>query len=96
MLVLDPVSAPKWRLDCSRCSFLIYLPKELHDVKVSKERCGVRGLGLDSHFSMLARSADSAAVPDAGGTIMAVLREFAVALCDAEFVSQPQGLASIC
>jgi DNA topoisomerase-3 len=42
LLVLDPVSAPKWRLDCSRCSFLIYLPKELHDAKVAKERCEVR------------------------------------------------------
>ena len=45
VLVLDPVSAPKWRLDCSRCSFLIYLPKELHDAKVAKERCEVRGGG---------------------------------------------------
>lgn len=45
MLVLDPVSAPKWRLDCSRCSFLIYLPKDLHDARVSKERCEVRGGG---------------------------------------------------
>lgn len=43
MLVLDPVSAPRWRLDCSRCSFLIYLPKDLHDARVSKERCEVRG-----------------------------------------------------
>jgi len=25
-LVLDPLSAPKWRLDCNKCSFLIYLP----------------------------------------------------------------------
>ena len=41
MLVLDPVSAPRWRLDCSRCSFLIYLPKDLHDARVSKERCEV-------------------------------------------------------
>ncbi len=41
MLVLDPVAAPKWRLDCSRCSFLIYLPKDLHSAKVSKERCEV-------------------------------------------------------
>lgn len=41
LLVLDPVSAPKWRLDCSRCSFMIYLPKDLHDAKVTKERCEV-------------------------------------------------------
>jgi hypothetical protein len=42
MLVLDPVSGPRWRLDCSRCSFLLYLPPDLHDAKVSKERCEVR------------------------------------------------------
>lgn len=41
MLVLDPVSAPKWRLDCSRCDFLVYLPPNLHHAKVSKERCEV-------------------------------------------------------
>ena len=41
-LVLDPVSAPKWRLDCNRCSFLIYLPSELHNAKLSKERCEVK------------------------------------------------------
>ena len=41
-LVLDPVSAPKWRLDCNRCSFLIYLPSELHSAKLSKERCEVQ------------------------------------------------------
>ena len=40
-LVLDPVSAPKWRLDCNRCSFLIYLPAELHNAKLAKERCQV-------------------------------------------------------
>lgn len=39
MLVLDPVSAPRWRLDCSRCSFLIYLPKDLHDARVTQSRC---------------------------------------------------------
>jgi hypothetical protein len=41
-LVLDPVSAPKWRLDCNRCSFLIYLPSELHSAKLSKEHCEVK------------------------------------------------------
>jgi len=40
--VLDPVSAPKWRLDCNRCSFMLYLPPNLHSVKVSKkEACEV-------------------------------------------------------
>jgi DNA topoisomerase-3 len=33
-LVLDPVSAPRWRLDCNRCSFLVYLPPNLHAVHV--------------------------------------------------------------
>ena len=42
MLVLDPVSAPKWRLDCNHCNFLIYLPKDLHSAKVSsKQTCKV-------------------------------------------------------
>ena len=40
-LVLDPVSAPKWRLDCSRCNFLIYLPSDLHAVRVSRRTCEV-------------------------------------------------------
>lgn len=40
-LVLDPVSAPKWRVDCNRCSFLIYLPTQLHTVKLAKEHCQV-------------------------------------------------------
>ncbi|KAK9804028.1 hypothetical protein WJX73_004084 [Symbiochloris irregularis] len=38
-LVLDPVSAPKWRLDCNRCNFLIYLPLDLHSVRVSRRTC---------------------------------------------------------
>jgi hypothetical protein len=42
-LVLDPVSAPKWRLDCNRCNFLVYLPPNLHTAKVSKEECEVGG-----------------------------------------------------
>ena len=40
-LVLDPVSAPKWRVDCNRCSFLIYLPEHLHNAKLSKDQCEV-------------------------------------------------------
>jgi DNA topoisomerase-3 len=39
-LVLDPVSAPKWRLDCNRCSCLVYLPKNAHKVSVNaSQRC---------------------------------------------------------
>ncbi|CAD7694740.1 unnamed protein product [Ostreobium quekettii] len=38
-LVLDPVSAPSWRLDCSCCSFLIYLPENLHSAKLSQGAC---------------------------------------------------------
>ncbi|KXZ51648.1 hypothetical protein GPECTOR_11g102 [Gonium pectorale] len=38
-VVLDPVSAPKWRLDCNRCNFLIYLPANLHSAKVTKDMC---------------------------------------------------------
>ncbi len=40
-VVLDPVSGPKWRLDCNLCSFMIYLPETLHAVKLSKDRCQV-------------------------------------------------------
>ncbi|GAB4821904.1 hypothetical protein N2152v2_008950 [Parachlorella kessleri] len=49
-LVLDPVSAPSWRLDCSKCNFLVYLPKNLHAAKVaadSCEECGSSLLELD-------------------------------------------------
>jgi len=38
-LVLDPVSAPKWRLDCNLCNVVVYLPPDLHSVKVSKTEC---------------------------------------------------------
>lgn len=35
-------SAPKWRLDCNKCSFLIYLPENLHAARVSKDKlCSV-------------------------------------------------------
>lgn len=39
--VLDPVSAPRWRLDCNLCSFLIYLPPSLHSVAVAASKCPV-------------------------------------------------------
>ena len=41
-VVLDPVSAPRWRLDCNLCSFLIYLPPSLHSVAVAASKCPVR------------------------------------------------------
>lgn len=50
-LVLDPLSAPTWRIDCSLCNFLMYLPKGLHKAKVlhGKEcqECGSSLLELD-------------------------------------------------
>jgi DNA topoisomerase-3 len=49
-LVLDPVSAPNWRINCNICDFLMYLPKELHKVKVGGvecEECGLAKLNLD-------------------------------------------------
>ena len=61
MLVLDPVSAPKWRLDCNHCSFLIYLPKDLHSAKVSSKQtcevvCGARASRLHlSYHDVTAR-----------------------------------------
>ena len=52
-LVLDPVSAPAWRINCNLCDFLMYLPKDLHKVKVgsggaggSKKECPGCGLSL--------------------------------------------------
>ena len=41
-VVLDPVSAPRWRLDCNLCSFLIYLPPSLHSASVAASECPVR------------------------------------------------------
>ncbi len=41
-LVLNPISGPKWRVDCSRCSLVVYLPANLHSAKVSRELCEVR------------------------------------------------------
>ena len=46
-IVLDPVSGPRWRLDCNTCSFLIYLPETLHAVKLSKKRCQACPMPLD-------------------------------------------------
>lgn len=38
-LVLDPVSAPKWRLDCNMCNCLVFLPQGAHRISTTKERC---------------------------------------------------------
>lgn len=43
-VVLDAVSFPKWRLDCSHCNYLVYLPPDLHSVKVTPDSCEVRTL----------------------------------------------------
>lgn len=45
-LVLDPVSAPKWRLDCNKCSNLVYLPHNAHKIAVCQERCDDCGSAL--------------------------------------------------
>ena len=51
-LVLDPLSAPKWRLDCNKCSFLIYLPDKLHSAKVTQGAlCKVLDLHLPAFVS---------------------------------------------
>ncbi len=55
--MLDPVSAPKWRLDCNHCSFLIYLPKDLHSAKVSsKQTCEVLVEPVQAAFIELCHS----------------------------------------
>ena len=41
-VVLDVVSAPKWRLDCNSCPYLVYLPPDLHSAKVLADDCEVR------------------------------------------------------
>ncbi|KAL5542809.1 hypothetical protein UlMin_010519 [Ulmus minor] len=38
-LVLDPVSAPKWRLQCNTCNFLVFLPQGAHRISTTKEQC---------------------------------------------------------
>ncbi|CAL8083707.1 unnamed protein product [Prunus armeniaca] len=38
-LVLDPVSAPKWRLCCNMCNFLVLLPEGAHQISTTRERC---------------------------------------------------------
>ncbi|GAB4851852.1 hypothetical protein Ancab_031251 [Ancistrocladus abbreviatus] len=38
-LVLDPVSAPKWRLYCNMCNCLIFLPQGAHRISTTPERC---------------------------------------------------------
>ncbi|KAK6930656.1 DNA topoisomerase, type IA, central [Dillenia turbinata] len=38
-LVLDPVSAPKWRLYCNTCNCLVFLPEGAHRISTTRERC---------------------------------------------------------
>lgn len=38
-LVLDPVSAPKWRLYCNMCNCLVFLPQGAHRISTTRERC---------------------------------------------------------
>lgn len=38
-LVLDPVSAPKWRLCCNMCNCLVSLPQGAHRISTTGKRC---------------------------------------------------------
>ncbi|OVA12979.1 DNA topoisomerase [Macleaya cordata] len=38
-LVLDPVSAPKWRLYCNMCNCLVFLPQGAHRISTTRDRC---------------------------------------------------------
>lgn len=38
-LVLDPVSAPKWRLYCNMCNCLVSLPEGAHRISTTKDHC---------------------------------------------------------
>ncbi|KAJ0035522.1 hypothetical protein Pint_25587 [Pistacia integerrima] len=38
-LVLDPVSAPKWRLYCNMCNCLVFLPQGAHRIATTRDQC---------------------------------------------------------
>lgn len=38
ILVLDPVSKPKWRLACNQCNVIVMLVEDAHDTRVAKVR----------------------------------------------------------
>ncbi|KAL5075977.1 hypothetical protein RYX36_014961 [Vicia faba] len=38
-LVLDPISAPKWRLCCNMCNCLVFLAEGAHRISTTKEKC---------------------------------------------------------
>ncbi|KAJ8771316.1 hypothetical protein K2173_026493 [Erythroxylum novogranatense] len=38
-LVLDPVSAPKWRLYCNMCNCLVLLPQGAHRIATTRDQC---------------------------------------------------------
>ncbi|XP_042064078.1 DNA topoisomerase 3-beta isoform X2 [Salvia splendens] len=38
-LVLDPVSAPKWRLYCNMCNCFVSLPEGAHRISTTKDHC---------------------------------------------------------
>eukprot|EP00271_Cylindrocystis_brebissonii_P005978 TRINITY_DN1845_c0_g1_i9.p1 TRINITY_DN1845_c0_g1~~TRINITY_DN1845_c0_g1_i9.p1 ORF type:complete len:630 (+),score=80.22 TRINITY_DN1845_c0_g1_i9:2116-4005(+) len=38
-LVLDPISGPKWRLDCNRCNCLVYFRSKPMRVATTEEKC---------------------------------------------------------
>ncbi|XP_014521718.1 DNA topoisomerase 3-beta isoform X1 [Vigna radiata var. radiata] len=39
-LVLDPISAPRWKLCCNMCNCLVFLAQGAHRISTTKERCG--------------------------------------------------------
>ncbi|PON95541.1 DNA topoisomerase, type IA [Trema orientale] len=38
-LVLDPISAPKWRLHCNTCNCLVFLPQGAHRISTTRDKC---------------------------------------------------------
>ncbi|CAK0787024.1 hypothetical protein CVIRNUC_010240 [Coccomyxa viridis] len=81
-VVLDPVSGPKWRMDCNTCSFLIYLPETLHAVKLSKKRCQE----CESAMLRLDFKRGASPLPDGAADITAcvVCNELVAKLCTAK------------
>eukprot|EP01147_Barroeca_monosierra_P001141 gene1141-4360_t len=51
ILVLDPVSKPKWRLACNSCNAILSLIQDAHDIRVTKElcECGASCIAVDFH-----------------------------------------------
>ncbi|CAG9467801.1 unnamed protein product [Pedinophyceae sp. YPF-701] len=86
-LVLDPASGPKWRLDCNRCAFLLYLPPDLHMAEVARERCedcGSKMMSLDWKKGKVPAAWGSEDGAETRHTVCIVCDDDAAELCEAK------------